>query len=54
MQISVMKRPHQCQEKSVRGGQVPLIREAEGGEDELEGGVQVLVVQEDLEEEKQT
>ena len=31
-----MKCPHQCQVKPVRAGQVPLIREAEGGEDELE------------------
>ena len=38
MQISVMKCPHQCQVKPVRAGQVPLTREAEGGEDELERG----------------
>ena len=38
MQISVMKCPHQCQVKPVRAGQVPLIREAEGREDELERG----------------
>ena len=38
MQISVMKCPHQCQVKPVRAGQVPLIQEAEGGEDELERG----------------
>ena len=30
--------PHQCQVKPVRAGQVPLIREAEGREDELERG----------------
>ena len=28
--------PHQCQVKPVRAGKVPLIREAEGEEEELE------------------
>ena len=31
-----MKSPHQCQVKLVRAGQVPLLREAGGREDELE------------------
>ena len=36
MQMSVLKFPQRCQVKPVRAGQVLLIREAEGGEDQLE------------------
>ena len=66
MQISVMQCPQQCLVKPVKAGQVSLIQEVEGGEDESEEQgdeeeeeeekrVQVLVVQEleNPEEEKQ-
>ena len=53
MQISVMKCPHQCQVNPVRAGQVALIQEAEGEEEEEEKSVLVVQEAKDLEEEQQ-